>query len=393
MSQSSGSLTSAVKSTVACLAGLLVAALAVPQADAQSAKPSGEPIRIGVLFSTTGALGQLGSESLPGAQILVEEVNAAGGINGRPLELIHADDESRPDQAVPLAKRLIQRDRVVAIAGPLSTSISAGVAPILNESRVPAVGCICNLGALTPFEFSIMPLAGLLREQALFAKANKVSKVGFITQAGALAELMKNTQVPLLEKEGISVIGFEQFQPGDTDVTALLARMRTQGVQQIYAAATGTPAALIAKNFKQISFPGFYWTFGGNASRDFIKLVGDAADVVNMAGYKILVYKQLSDSDPSKARLTAFAKKYIAKMGREPGYHATFGYDTLLSIVEGLRKSGPDREKLRDALETQNGVMTLNGPINRSAKDHNGVAPEWVSLRIDRKQNDFVLVK
>ncbi len=393
MSQSSGFLSFAVKSTVACLAGLLVAVLGVPHAGAQSAKPSGEPIRIGVLFSTTGTLGQLGSESLPGAQILVDEVNAAGGINGRPVVLVHADDESRPEQAVPLTKRLIQRDRVVAIAGPLSTSISAGMSPIVNESRVPAVGCICGVGALTPFEFSIMPLLGLLHEQAQFAKANKVSKVGVITQAGALAELIKATQVPLLEKEGISVVGFEQFQPGDTDVTALLARLRAQGAQQIYAAATGTPAALIAKNFKQVSFPGHYWTFGGNASRQFISLVGDASDVVNMSGYKILVYKQLPGSDPMKARLTAFAKKYIAKTGREPGYHATFGYDTLLSIAEGLRKSGPDRERLRDALETQSGVQTLNGPINRSAKDHNGVAPEWVSLRIDRKQNDFVLVK
>ena len=74
-------------------------------------------------------------------------------------------------------------------------------------------------------------------------------------------------------------------------------------------ARSGAPSALIAKNFKQVSYPGIFWTYGGNATASFINLVGAAGDIVNMGGYKILIYRELPDSDPMKARLTSFRGK------------------------------------------------------------------------------------
>lgn len=344
---------------------------------------SGEPIKVGAIFSTTGNFAGAGSEALAGVEILVEEVNAAGGVNGRPIKLVHVDDESRPELAVSQVKRLIQRDEVVAVAGPASTVLSASMSPVLNERMVAAVGCICFVGPITPYEFSTFPLAGVMDTLGDFATANGVKKVGVITQAGALAELVKNTQLPLLVAQGFEVVGVEQFQANDTDVTPLLARLQSQGAQLIFGAASGAPAALLAKNFKQIAYPGKFWTYGGNATASFLDLVGDAGDVVNMGGYKVLVYRDLPDADPMKARLTTFAKAYVAKTGKEPGLYATFGYDTALSIVEAIRVAGDKPAAVREALETQTGVSGLNGPISRSAKQHNGLATDWISVQVD----------
>lgn len=381
------------RSRRAALTMLLSSVAAAFCASTAAAQASGEPIKIGGMFSTTGNFAGLGSEALAGAQILIDEVNAAGGINGRPIQLIHADDESRPEQAVSQLKRLIQRERVVAVAGPASTGVSASLSPILNESKVASVGCICFMGPITRYEFSTFPLYGIMDTLGEFAKSRNAKKIGAISQAGALAELVKNTQLPVLEKLGFEIVGFEQFQANDTDLTPLLARLQSKGAQLIFAAASGAPVALIAKNFKQVNYPGTFWTYGGNATATFINLVGDAADVVNMGGYKILVYRELPDSDPMKARLTAFAEKYVKKTGKEPGLYATFGYDTALSLVEAIRVAGPDREKIRDALEAQKNLRVLNGLINRSDKQHNGLETDWVKVRVSAAEKRYRLAK
>ncbi len=354
---------------------------------------SGEPIKIGGMFSTTGIIAGSGSEALSGAQILIEEVNAAGGINGSPVQLVHADDESRPEQAVSQLKRLIQRERVLAIAGPASTVVSASLSPILNESKIAAVGCICFMGPITPYEFSTFPLFGIMSNLGEFAKARNVKKIGVISQAGSLAELVQRTQLPVLEKLGFEIVGFEQFQASDTDLTPLLARLQSKGAELIFAATSGAPAALIAKNFKQVGYPGTYWTYGGNATASFINLVGEAGDVVNMGGYKILVYRELPDSDPIKARLTSFAEKYVKKTGKEPGLYAAYGYDTALSLTEAIRVAEPDRDKIRDALETQKNLRTLNGLINRSAMEHNGMETDWVKVRLNVAEKRYQLAQ
>jgi branched-chain amino acid transport system substrate-binding protein len=357
------------------------------------AQSSEEPIKIGGMFSTTGILAGSGSEALAGAQILIEEVNSSGGVNGKPVQLVAVDDESRPEQGVSQLKRLIQRERVTAIAGPASTVVSASLSPILNESKVAAVGCICFLGPITPYEFSTFPLSGIMSNLGQFATGRNVKKIGVISQAGALAELVQRTQLPLLEKLGFEIVGFEQFQASDTDVTPLLARLQSKGAELIFAAGSGAPAALIAKNFKQVSYPGIFWTYGGNATASFINLVGDAGDIVNMGGYKILVYRELPDSDPMKARLTSFAEKYVKKTGKEPGLYAAYGYDTALSLVEAIRVAGPDREKIRDALEAQKNLRTLNGLINRSATEHNGMETDWVKVRLNVAEKKYQLTQ
>jgi len=371
----------------------ILACLSVGPLAAVPAFGQNDPIKVGALLSTTGVLAPAGSDALPAAQIFIDEVNASGGINKRRVELVHADDESRPERAVALLKRLIQRDRVIGVIGPASTIVSASLSPIFNEDKIPVVGCICFVGKITPYEFSAFPLQGIMDTLIRFAGTSKVSRVGVITQAGSLAELVKNTQLPALEKGGLKVVGVEQMQQNDTDVTPLLARLKGAGAELVFGALSGTTATLAAKNFKQMAYPGVFWTYGGNASKQFIELVGSAGDVVNMGGYKILVYRELPDSDPQKAAITKFAEKFIARTGRDPGLYAAFGYDAAASMIEAIRAAGDDPVKIRDALEQQRNLQVMNGVITRSEVQHNGLATEWIPLRVDTAKKTFTMAK
>jgi branched-chain amino acid transport system substrate-binding protein len=370
---------------------MVVAACQMPGAAGPAGKSGSDPIKIGALISTTGTLAPFGNDSLPGAQIYVDEVNARGGINGRQLQLIHVDDESKPELTVSAAKRLIQQDKVVSFIGPVSQIVTAAALPVFSESQIPSINCGCLFGPLEPYWFTTFPSIGMMKNQADFAKARGYTEIAVIAQAGALAEAIKATNLPELEAEGIKIVAFEQFQITDADLTPVLARVRAMGAKHVYVAASGVQAATAAKNFKQIQYPGYYWTFAGNANDIFINLVGEAADIVNVAGTKILVYKDLPANDPAKARLAAFAEKYQAKTGREPGTYAAFFYDIMTSLGAAIEKAGDDPQKIREALETQTGLQVLNGTINRNAKEHNGLNPEWLSVGIDPATKKFVI--
>src|SRR5437660_488956 len=143
------------------------------------------------------------------------------------------------------------------------------------------------------------PSANPIKIGALFSTTGTLAPFG----QGALPDTIKAQNIPDLQAESIKIIDFEQFQTTDTDLTPVLAKVRELGAKQVYVAASGVQAATAAKNFKQMNYPGSYWTFAGNANETFINLVGAAADIVNVAGTKVLVYKELPASDPSQARL------------------------------------------------------------------------------------------
>jgi branched-chain amino acid transport system substrate-binding protein len=286
------------------------------------------------------------------------------------------------------AKRLVEQDKVVAIAGPASTAVSASAQEYADQAKIPMVGCICLTGKMTPYTFSTFPLVHQVDQASKVAESKGLTKVAILTQAGSLGDVRRTQDVPAFERNGMTVVGFEQLQPSDTDATALLARMKADGAELFYLAANGGLAATAVKNYKSLGYSGFLWTWAGNANFAFINLVGDAGDVVAVQGLKILVYKDLPDSDTAKAALTAFAKDYVAKTNREPAVYSGVGYDAMLSIGEALKSVGPDSEKIRSALETQK-LDGLNGPIARSVNEHNGLTPVWLTLKIDVADKKF----
>jgi branched-chain amino acid transport system substrate-binding protein len=188
-------------------------------------------------------------------------------------------------------------------------------------------------------------------------------------------------------------VAYEQIQPTDTDLTSVMAKIRSAGAELMLIPMTGQQAALAARNFKQINYPGVLVVTAQNANAAFIDLVSEAADVTNVIGTKIFIYQDLPDSDPSKAVLTDFANKFTSKTGRPATLVANVGWDMMLSLTEAIKTAGTDREKIREALENQKGLKTLTGTINRTAQEHNGMEADWILMGIDAANKRFVLKK
>ena len=351
-----------------------------------------EPYKVAAIYSTTGFTAVAGSEMLSGAQLLVDNVNKSGGINGHPLELIHYDPEAKAENVTSQGKKAVQRDKVLAMIGPESITFAAALSAVANEAKIVMIHGGGAYGPMSAYEFSSFPVIGLHNATGLFLKKKGISAVGVIAQAGPIAEEHLRNLVPAFEKANVKIVGFEQVQATDRDMTPILAKLRAAGSQAIYSGALGAPGAVVAKNFKQLGMPGFLMTFIGNANMAFVDLLGDAADVTYIMGNKVLAYEDLPSNDPAKNRLVAFAKDYKAKFKKEPSVTVAVGYDALLPIVEALKVVGPDSNKIRDKIETgQPGLVGINGAVSRSATEHNGLAPDFVPVMIDVAKKRFRL--
>jgi branched-chain amino acid transport system substrate-binding protein len=281
---------------------------------------------------------------------------------------------------------------VLASIGPSSGIVSASTAPIFLESKVPDVSAIGDSGPLNPYLFSLFPISGQGVIATDLVKARNFTKFGVIVQAGPLAESTRRVTTPDFEKL-MEMVAYEQIQPTDTDLTSVMAKIRSAGAELMLIPMTGQQAALAARNFKQINYPGVLVVTAQNANAAFIDLVSEAADVTNVIGTKIFIYQDLPDSDPSKAVLTDFANKFTSKTGRPATLVANVGWDMMLSLTEAIKTAGTDREKIREALENQKGLKTLTGTINRTAQEHNGMEADWILMGIDAANKRFVLKK
>ena len=111
---------------------------------------SKEPYRIGAVFSVTGAASFLGEPEKNTILMLQDQINKAGGINGHPIEVVIEDSKSDETQAVLSAKKLLERDKVLAIIGPSTTGESMALVPILNVAKTPMISCATGAGITQP---------------------------------------------------------------------------------------------------------------------------------------------------------------------------------------------------------------------------------------------------
>lgn len=380
-------------------AAVVAASSLLFSACAPAAQPAtgggGAPIKIGAIYSTTGPVAGLGQDEYDGAQVFVEEINAAGGILGRKIELVFGNDESKPESGLSIAKKMIDQDKVVGLVGPASVIIGTAIQPVADEKKIPMVSGMGKVGDISPYSYALFPIADQTVPFIKLAKEKGYTKVGVIGQSGAVAESIKSTVLPPIEKE-MQLVAFEQIQPADVDLTPVLAKLKALGAQMYFVPTTGQQVGIAAKNFKALGLQtqGIFTTTAQNANASLIDVAGEAADVINISGTKIFIYKDLPDSDPLKAKLTKFADAYIKKTNRQPTLVAALGYDMVFSLTEAIKTANStDGEKLKAALDNQKGLKTLTGTITRGPNEHNGMVADWVLMRIDVAAKRFTLAK
>jgi len=334
------------------------------------------PYKIGAIFPLTGSLSWLGEYKKKGADLKVELINKAGGINGRPLELITYDDQSSPETASRVAQRLVSRDGVIAMIGTASVPVSGAVASIGAKSKIPTIiGSGYEVNAQKePFLFNTAHKTDFAVARPFqYFQGKGITKMALLMPIGPLGELGSTLARKYAPQYGITIVGEEKFDIKAADLTTQLAKLRTLGPQAVFSFCTGEPAALVARNMDQMGMNIPVLVSHGNANPGFLKFVSSLTLPIIVPAGRAAAPDAVADSDPCKKVVTDFSRAHQLKYGEPANYYSAEMVDAIALIAAALKTTGSDDPvKLRDAIEKTRGFVGMQGIYNFSPTDHHG---------------------
>jgi branched-chain amino acid transport system substrate-binding protein len=363
---------------------------------AASAALAADPVRLGAVLSVTGPASFLGEPEKNTIQMEVDKINAAGGVLGRPLEVVILDDETDVNKAVLATDRLLKKERVSAILGPTTSGNSLAVMGKAAAAKVPLISCSAAekiTKPVNPFVFKVAPSDRLAVARILsHARKQGYKKLAILTVSDGFGQAGREVLKELIPADGFELVADEVFGPKDTDMTAQLTKIQGVSPDAVICWGTNPGPAVVAKNRMQLGMATPLYMSHGVASKKFIELAGDAAEGLLLPAGKITAADKLPDSDPEKAQLVAYTKAYGEKFNAPVSTFGGHGYDSLHLAVKAMTDAGSDKpQAIRDALEKTKAFPGIGGIFTYSPEDHAGLGPDaFIMLRIEK--GDWVIV-
>ncbi len=358
-----------------------------------------EPYKIGAVFSVTGPTSFLGEPEKKTAEMIAEEVNKQGGINGHPLELIVVDDESDATKCNIAVKKLLKQSEVPVIIGPSGSGQSLAVVGVAEEAQVPLISCAASYKIVTPIESRkwVFKVAGsdshVVGKLYDHMKSKGIKKIAVMSASDGFGGSGREELLRLAGENGLEVVADERYNPQDTDLSAQLTKIRSAQPQAIVNWSTGPTQILAVKNWRDLGMSSIpLYQSHGFGSRKNLQLAGEAAEGVLLALARVNVGPLLSDQDPQKKVIMEYTKAYEERF-KEPissfGGHA---WDSMQLAIAALKAVGPNPAKIRDFLENTKGFVGQHGIFNFSAQDHNGLSKDDL-LMVVVKKGDWALAQ
>ena len=330
----------------------------------------GDTIKIGEYASLTGKEAGFGQTSHHGVVLALEEINAAGGVLGKKLELAYEDNQTKSGESATAVKKLISRDRVIALIGEVSSGRSLEAAPIAQAAKIPMIAPAATNPTVTekgdyifrvcfidPFQGTVMAKFALsdlnAKKVAILSSVSNAYSVG-------LAKFFQET----FTKGGGTVPIEQKYSEGDKDFRAQLTAVKAANVDAIFVPGYYTESALIVRQARElgINVP----VIGGDGWEDeqLLKIGGDALN-----GCYYSTHFSAENSDPAVVK---FVTKYKARWNNEvPGAFSALGYDAVQVLADAIKRAGTtDGPKLRDALAATKGFAGASG-VTTIDKDRN----------------------
>ncbi len=355
--------------------------LAVSAALAQAA----DPIKLGAFFDLTGPSAAIGTPTKLVAEMVVKKINQEGGINGRPLELVIADDEGDPTKAAIIAKKFIETDKVTAIIGPTRTDTGMASKPIIEQMKVPTFMCVGGDPVITvpPFHWTFKSpqrTSTAVKKTFAYLKNKGAQKIAIITAADGFGRDGKKWLETLAPEFGLKIISNESFQATDNDMTPQLVKIKAASPEAIICWTIGKAGAIVAKNVKQLDIKTTLFQCHGLPDPIYIKLAGDASEGNIMPSTKLMVADQLPDTDMQKKVIQEFIRLYNEVYRYDKQFpintHSGYAWDAIYMVANALKKAGTNNEQLRAAIEQTKGYVGVSGVYNITPEDHNGLGTD-----------------
>lgn len=346
-----------------------------------AAKPSGPALKIGAVTALSGPQQTFGEGARLGAGLAAKELNAAGGVLGRPIELVFRDDEANPTKAVQVFEDLATNQKVSAVLGPINTPNALAVADVVNRERLINLQITTGTATVDPQkkptifrpQYYAPQEAEVMLEYAIGVLGWKCPAILADSTGygqGGVAELK-----PALQKRGIQTCGEDQkYNPGDTDLTGQLGRIAGAKADGILAWGLGNDLAQAAKGLAKLGSSLKMVGASGITTVGFRQLAGpDGKDHLGVYSRRF----SFSDSQPADDRSREFIARLDAEFGTSWSAQTVVSapwYEALYLYAEAVKRAGSDDSaRVQAALEglkayPANGIYTTYtfGPNERN---------------------------
>lgn len=381
-------LTSLLKRT--CVALALTSITAAGTAYAQ--------IKVGSILSVTGPAAFLGEDMKAGVEIAIDEINAAGGINGQKIEWVFYDTESQTAKAINATKRLISQDKVdIIVSGGNMSGIALAMQPMTEKAGIPFVSTEGSMDIVHPvaernftFKSTVDDDQVMDRLADFFAKKS-IKKVAFLGDSSGFGQSASTQLKKIAVARGLDVM-YETFNPGDTDLTPQLTKIRNAGAQAVICW-TVTPAGLVfVKQANQLGLGKMTLIHSyGFVDQRYMELAGDAAKNLLLVSLKFPVGADLPATDPVRKPILEMSKRFEAKYKRKPNMFVAEAYDAMMLARIALEKGGQDKNKIREALNSIKDYAGVSGKFSFSPTSHSGLS-KGDMVMVNFKDGAFRLV-
>jgi len=326
-------------------------------------KGAGDTVRIGFLGALTGDVAMFGKPTLDAMKMAAEEINAAGGINGRKIEIVEADNRGDKQEGASVTQKLISRDNVVAIVGDPTTGITKVAAPLAQKAGV----VLLSAGSTGPgvvetgdfiYRNTLLDSVAIPACIDFFARDLGYKKVALITSDNndysvGLSQTFRDAS----RGKGIEIVAEEKIKDGDKDFSAQITNIKARKPDVIFFSGYYTEGALIMKEARKQGLKAKMFGGDGLFSPKFIELGGDAVDGTMLA----LGFSPEQGSPITAKFVEGFKKKYG---GAEPGVFAAQGYDAIVLLADAMKRgNSTDPKVFKDALAQTRNFEGVAGTI------------------------------
>jgi branched-chain amino acid transport system substrate-binding protein len=330
--------------------GLLLAASFVGGAAAAD-------LKIGFTFSLTGGTDDYGKAARMGAELALKEYNDKGGYKGQKVEAVIYDDETKPAKGVENVTRLITRDKVFAIVGPVNSGVALAIIDIAQKNQIPLMDTIATAeqiieryqNAPKSYIFRVSLNDGIQTSIMInYINARKYQRIGLMHDSTGWGQSGRDTALRLLKEANLNLVaGPEVFDQNDSDMTAQLTKMQEAKVDFIIAYSLAPAAVQIAKSMQKIGLKVPWTGTWGLIAPNFLKLGGKDLTEGVMA-----VTSYTPDHSANAKALHEKVERIFKDQGGDFHPVATAQtYDGVRLVLRALDKVGPDPQKIRDVLE------------------------------------------
>jgi len=352
---------------------------------------SGDTIKIGANLELSGPVASYGSSIGQGAELAVKEINDAGGIDGKKLELVKLDNKSENAESVAQAMKLATQEKVVAMLSPATSGNTIATVQIANEQKVPTIGAAATApnvtinedGSLNEYAFRtcfIDPFQGTVAANFAVDELDAKNVAIFADNASDYAKGLAASFKETISEKGGKVVAEEAYVAKDTDFKTTLTRIKASKPDFIFIPGYYEEVGLIVKQARELGIDVPLMGADGWDSPKLVELAG--ADALN----KTYITNHYSAEDPDKKIqdfVAAFKKEYSDK---SPDAFNALGYDSVYFLKDAIERAGStDGEAIKKALADTKDLTLVTGTFSVD-ENHNPVKTATVLEFVDGKQ-------